>query len=185
MEYIAVLEGLKGFQPSQFPSRRALGSNSRTSFANPRRAVDCNPCEYEASSECTYEMSDECVYEASAPCVYEASSDCAYEGSFDCNAGCTETIPAYVPPPQVYVPGIQIPGNKQFVTPVPVYDPIKTQPDTRMPQAPSTSFVLTPVSLNPNTGVRIDPNILCGPNGCGPIDGLKGKLGRLGKVFGK
>lgn len=184
MDYIAVLEGLNGFQPSQRQSRRALGRNSRTSFATPRQSVDCSPCVYEQSALCEYEASDVCGYEISEPCTYEASSGCVYEGSFDCNAGCVDTIPPYTPPPQVFMPGDRFPGDQRFAPPVPVYGPIKTVPDTRMPQQPNTSFVLTPVAFNPNIAVRIDPNILCGPNGCGPIEGIKGTLGRLGKVFG-
>lgn len=182
MEYIAVLEGLKGFQPSQSQSRRALGSNSRTSFANPRRAVDCNPCTYQASTPCEYEASDVCGYEISAPCEYEASSDCVYEGSFDCNAGCVETIPGYVPPPQVFVPGpyIQIPGSQQFTPPVPVYGPVKTVPDTRMPQNTQVQYQLMPVSMP--VGV---PQVVVAPDPWANFGGLGGKLGRLGKVFGK
>ena len=176
MEYIAVLEGLNGLQfPQQ--TRKSVGSNSWKSAGG--KAPGCVSCDYELSAECTYEAPADCGYEASAPCEYELSAPCEYEGSFDCNAGCVDTIPAYVPPPQVFVPQIVIPQQppQQFapqVQPTPVFIPVAA------PAPQQVQYQLMPVAVTPGVPqvvVPVDPNE--------GIMGLKGKLGRLGKIFGK
>jgi hypothetical protein len=194
MEYIAVLEGLNGLQFSQRQSRKSLGSNSRSSVGSTRQSVDCSPCVYEAAAPCGYEAAAVCGYEAAVDCSYEAAPACGYEGSFDCNAGCVETIPAYVPPPQVFVPQQPVPQlqpvPQQAVQPTPSFVPMTT------PGAPATvQYQLVPTYL-PAPGVVVTvadcgPRSVRNPDGsCSELQGLnvasvKGTLGRLGKVFGK
>lgn len=190
MEYIAVLEGLNGLQFSQRQSRKSLGSNSRSSVGSTRQSVDCSPCVYEAAAPCGYEAAAVCGYEAAVDCSYEAAPACGYEGSFDCNAGCVETIPAYVPPPQVFVPTLP-----------PTYTPPGSIPQgggqgpTPQSGAPAVQYQLVPTYL-PAPGVVVTvadcgPRSVRNPDGsCSELAGLnaksvRGTLGRLGKVFGK
>lgn len=203
MEYIAVLEGLNGLQFSQRQSLKSLGSNSWSSVGSARRLVDCSPCVYEAAAPCGYEAAAVCGYEASADCSYEAAAACSYEGNFDCNAGCVETIPTYVPPPQVFVPTLpptytppgSIPqGGGQQTMPGPIPQGGGQGP-TPQSGAPAVQYQLVPTYL-PAPGVVVTvadcgPRSVRNPDGsCSELAGLnaksvRGTLGRLGKVFGK
>lgn len=172
MEYIAVLEGLNGLQFTQQSSRKSVGSNSWKSAGG--KAPGCVSCDYEAPADCTYEAPAECGYEMSAPCEYEMSAPCEYT-SYNCDAPCGDPIPAYVPPPQVFVPQI-VPQQpvQQSIQPTPIFMPMT-------PPAPQpVQYQLMPVSMPvgvPQVVVPVDPNE--------GIMGLRGKLGRLGKIFGK
>lgn len=198
MEYIAVLEGLNGFSTSH-QSRKSLGSNSRTSFGS-RQPADCTPCDDQPGADCGYEAAAVCGYEVAADCAYEAAAPCGYEGNFDCNAGCVETPPAYVPPPQVFVPTLpptytppgSIPqGGGQQTMPGPLPQGGGQGP-TPQSGAPAVQYQLVPTYL-PAPGVVVTvadcgPRSVRNPDGsCSELAGLnvRGTLGRLGKVFGK
>ena len=178
MEYIAVLEGLNGLQFTQQSSRKSVGSNSWKSAGG--KAPGCVSCDYEASAECTYEAPAECGYEASASCEYEMSAPCEYT-SYNCDAPCGDPIPAYVPPPQVFVPQIvPTPQQPVFQQPAPQALPMPEYVPVGMPTQPAVQYQLMPVALPvgvPQVVVPVDPNE--------GIMGLRGKLGRLGKIFGK
>ena len=185
MEYIAVLEGLNGFSTSH-QSRKSLGRNSWKSLGSPRQVEWAPTCDYEAAALCGYEPAAVCGYEAAADYSYEAAATCSYEGSFDCNAGCVETVPAYVLPPQVFVP--QQPPTDTRPGPIPQSDPTPQQSG-----APTVQYQLVPTYL-PAPGVVVTaadcgPRSVRNPDGsCSELAGLpsiKGTLGRLGKVFGK